>query len=149
MAQILEFPYLGGTDWLWEPPLDPVQLGKRYSAPVVVAEPESNDSFRVDWEAIQSAWASGAYFVLLLAGTRFYCLPDVVIQQIAYGKGRDSRMLLRPPGQLCAEGGIAYIWPFLDRSPKETMQFLRDAHTRLGSRRKRYLPWGWVRQECG
>lgn len=148
MAQILEFPYLGGADWLWEPPLDPVQLSKRYGAPAVSAQPERNDSFRLDWNAVQSLWAAGAYFVLIVAGTQFYCLPDLLIQQIACGKGRDPSMVLHPSGELWADGGIAYIWPFQNRSPREAMQFLRDAHTRVGQRRKRFLPWGWVRNDC-
>lgn len=136
----------GWDDWddlePLQPELDAAQLQTVYAVPVVKAEQRAGD-WLLDWNLVRNLWSVGAYFVIVLAGSRFWCLPDPVIREISQGIGEDPWLGLDRYGQFYGRTGSAHLTVFQDRNPREVMAFLAEAYTQKGEKRKRGPDWGW------
>ncbi len=117
-------------------PLDAGELQQRWCVPVVSAVRACGD-WLLDWSQVRHLWVSGAYFVLLLAGAHYWCLPDPVLRDLCAGMPTDTWVSIDRDGLLVGDRGYAELISFQQCSPREVMAFLESTRTRSGDRRKR------------
>lgn len=146
-----DLAYLDEEDLdLWDEPEDftdlvlpdAEEIESRWATPVVRAEWRAGDWW-LDWDLVRNLWLGGAYFVIVLAGPRFWCLPEAVLRDISLGLSDDPWVSVDPDGLLFARDGYADVEAFTNRSPREVMAILARSYTRRGERRKRGPDWGW------